>query len=163
VGQNTEAATLVPLAPINITPVRLGAVYLQSDLPRLAAAIGVGQSKRLIYSAQPLSAARALLIGLATRPSRWGATVVTFRRLRYLCRVRHGTILMADAARSVPGAIHPRPLPAARAATGVGAPVPHDGAAGGARASPAFRGHGNQFDFRPSQRTDVVKIACQRI
>jgi enoyl-CoA hydratase/carnithine racemase len=51
-------------ATFAITPAKLGALYLQSDLHRLVAAVGLGQSKKLIYSAQPVSAARAHEIGL---------------------------------------------------------------------------------------------------
>ena len=47
-----------------ITPAKLGLVYLRSDLQRLVAAIGMGQSKRLIYTAEAIDAARALAIGL---------------------------------------------------------------------------------------------------
>jgi enoyl-CoA hydratase/carnithine racemase len=51
-------------ATFAITPAKLGALYLQSDLHRLVAAVGLGQSKKLIYSAQPISATRAEEIGL---------------------------------------------------------------------------------------------------
>jgi enoyl-CoA hydratase/carnithine racemase len=51
-------------ATFAITPAKLGALYLQSDLHRLVAAVGSGQSKKLIYSAQPIGAARAREIGL---------------------------------------------------------------------------------------------------
>jgi enoyl-CoA hydratase/carnithine racemase len=51
-------------ATFAITPAKLGALYLQSDLHRLVAAVGPGQSKKLIYSAQPVSATRAHEIGL---------------------------------------------------------------------------------------------------
>lgn len=51
-------------ATFAITPAKLGALYLQSDLHRLVAAVGLGQSKKLIYSAEPISAARAQAIGL---------------------------------------------------------------------------------------------------
>jgi enoyl-CoA hydratase/carnithine racemase len=51
-------------ATFAITPAKLGVVYLQSDLHRLVAAVGAGQSKKLIYSAQPISATRAREIGL---------------------------------------------------------------------------------------------------
>lgn len=51
-------------ASFAITPAKLGALYLQSDLHRLVAAVGSGQSKKLIYSAQPISAANAHAIGL---------------------------------------------------------------------------------------------------
>ena len=51
-------------AIFSITPAKLGALYLRSDLDRLVAAIGVGQSKKLIYSAEPIRAAEALRIGL---------------------------------------------------------------------------------------------------
>jgi enoyl-CoA hydratase/carnithine racemase len=51
-------------ASFGITPAKLGALYLQSDLHRLVAAVGLGQSKKLIYSAQPISAIQAREIGL---------------------------------------------------------------------------------------------------
>lgn len=54
-------------ASFAITPAKLGALYLQSDLHRLVAAIGVGQAKRLIYSAQAIDADEAKRIGLVER------------------------------------------------------------------------------------------------
>ena len=51
-------------ATFAITPARLGALYLQSDLHRLVAAVGLSQSKKLIYTALPISAAEARAIGL---------------------------------------------------------------------------------------------------
>ena len=51
-------------ATFAITPAKLGAVYLRSDLHRLVAAIGPGQSRMLIYSARTIDAARARDIGL---------------------------------------------------------------------------------------------------
>ena len=51
-------------AEFAVTPAKLGAVYLRSDLHRLANAVGLGQSKKLIYSAEPIGAARAAQIGL---------------------------------------------------------------------------------------------------
>ncbi len=51
-------------ASFAITPARLGALYLQSDLHRLVATIGAGLAKRMIYTAQPIDAAKALDIGL---------------------------------------------------------------------------------------------------
>jgi enoyl-CoA hydratase/carnithine racemase len=51
-------------ASFAITPAKLGALYLQSDLHRLVAAVGPGQSKKLIYTAQPVGATRAHEIGL---------------------------------------------------------------------------------------------------
>ena len=51
-------------ATFAITPAKLGAMYLRSDLHRLVAAVGQGQSKMLIYSAQPIGAHRAQQIGL---------------------------------------------------------------------------------------------------
>lgn len=47
-----------------VTPARLGALYLQSDLHRLVAAVGVGQTRKLIYTAESIGAAEALRIGL---------------------------------------------------------------------------------------------------
>ncbi|WP_375381841.1 enoyl-CoA hydratase/isomerase family protein [uncultured Sphingomonas sp.] len=51
-------------ASFAITPAKLGALYLRSDLHRLVAAVGAGHAKRLIYSAQAIDAARAERIGL---------------------------------------------------------------------------------------------------
>jgi enoyl-CoA hydratase/carnithine racemase len=51
-------------ASFGITPAKLGALYLQSDLHRLVAAVGLGQSKKLIYTAQAINAAQARAIGL---------------------------------------------------------------------------------------------------
>jgi enoyl-CoA hydratase/carnithine racemase len=51
-------------ATFAITPAKLGALYLQSDLHRLVAAVGLSQSKKLIYTAQPIRAAQARAIGL---------------------------------------------------------------------------------------------------
>jgi hypothetical protein len=45
----------------------LGAVYLRSDLHRLTAAIGMGRTKALIYSAEAIDADEALRIGLIDR------------------------------------------------------------------------------------------------
>ena len=50
-----------------VTPARLGAVYLRSDLHRLTAAIGMGRTKALIYSAEAIDADEALRIGLIDR------------------------------------------------------------------------------------------------
>ncbi|NIJ08398.1 enoyl-CoA hydratase/carnithine racemase [Sphingomonas vulcanisoli] len=47
-----------------ITPAKLGALYLRSDLHRLSAAVGNGQAKRLIFSAEAIGADEALRIGL---------------------------------------------------------------------------------------------------
>jgi enoyl-CoA hydratase/carnithine racemase len=47
-----------------ITPAKLGALYLRSDLHRLVAAIGQGQARRMIYTAAALAASEALAIGL---------------------------------------------------------------------------------------------------
>ena len=51
-------------AVLATTPARLGALYLHSDLQRLAAAVGVSRAKRLIYCAEPVGAAEALDMGL---------------------------------------------------------------------------------------------------
>lgn len=51
-------------ATFAITPAKLGALYLRSDLHRLVAAVGQGRAKRLIYAAEPIEAARAERIGL---------------------------------------------------------------------------------------------------
>jgi enoyl-CoA hydratase/carnithine racemase len=51
-------------ATFAITPAKLGALYLQSDLHRLVAAVGVSQSKKLIYFARPVGAQEAKDIGL---------------------------------------------------------------------------------------------------
>lgn len=47
-----------------ITPAKLGALYLRSDHHRLVAAIGPGQARRMIFTAQTLDAAEAQAIGL---------------------------------------------------------------------------------------------------
>ena len=47
-----------------ITPAKLGLIYLRSDLQRLTAAIGLGASKRLLYTGEAIDAARAEAIGL---------------------------------------------------------------------------------------------------
>ena len=47
-----------------ITPAKLGALYLRSDLHRLVAAIGQGQARRMIYTACTLEASEAANIGL---------------------------------------------------------------------------------------------------
>lgn len=47
-----------------ITPAKLGAVYLRSDLERLVAAIGQGQARRMIFTAGTLDASEARTIGL---------------------------------------------------------------------------------------------------
>lgn len=50
-----------------ITPAKLGALYLRSDLHRLVATIGQGQARRMILTAQTLEAAEAVAIGLVDR------------------------------------------------------------------------------------------------
>lgn len=47
-----------------ITPAKLGALYLRSDLHRLVATIGQGQARRMIYTAAMLEASEALAIDL---------------------------------------------------------------------------------------------------
>jgi enoyl-CoA hydratase/carnithine racemase len=47
-----------------ITPAKLGALYLRSDLHRLVAAIGQGQARRMIYTAAAIEASEAAAIGL---------------------------------------------------------------------------------------------------
>ena len=47
-----------------ITPAKLGLIYLRSDLQRLIAAIGLGASKRLLYTGDAIDATRAHAIGL---------------------------------------------------------------------------------------------------
>jgi enoyl-CoA hydratase/carnithine racemase len=51
-------------AVFSIPVAKLGALYLQSDLQRLVATIGMSQSKKLIYSSEILDAEQALRIGL---------------------------------------------------------------------------------------------------
>ncbi len=51
-------------AVFSIPVAKLGALYLRSDLQRLVATIGMGQSKKLIYSSESFGAAQALRIGL---------------------------------------------------------------------------------------------------
>ena len=48
-----------------ITPAKLGALYLRSDLHRLVATIGQGQARRMIFTAAALAASEAAAIGLA--------------------------------------------------------------------------------------------------
>jgi enoyl-CoA hydratase/carnithine racemase len=75
-------------ATFAITPAKLGALYLQSDLHRLVAAVGLGQSKRLIYSAEPIGAARARQIGLVDEVVAAGHFELELERLTdaILCR-----------------------------------------------------------------------------
>ncbi len=47
-----------------ITPAKLGALYLRSDLHRLVAAIGQSQARRMIFTAVAIDAAEAAAIGL---------------------------------------------------------------------------------------------------
>jgi enoyl-CoA hydratase/carnithine racemase len=47
-----------------ITPAKLGALYLRSDLHRLVATIGQGQARRMIYTACVVEATEAAAIGL---------------------------------------------------------------------------------------------------
>lgn len=54
---STNAVFSIPVA-------KLGAVYLRSDFERLVATIGMGQSKKLIYSSESFGAEQALRIGL---------------------------------------------------------------------------------------------------
>ena len=51
-------------AAFAIPAARLGALYLRSDLHRLVAAIGPGQSRKLVYSAETIGATQARHIGL---------------------------------------------------------------------------------------------------
>jgi enoyl-CoA hydratase/carnithine racemase len=51
-------------AVFSIPVAKLGALYLRSDLHRLVGTIGLGQSKKLIYSSETFDAERALQIGL---------------------------------------------------------------------------------------------------
>ena len=51
-------------ATFAITPAKLGATYLLSDLQRLVAAVGQGRAKHLLYSARTITAAEAREIGL---------------------------------------------------------------------------------------------------
>jgi enoyl-CoA hydratase/carnithine racemase len=52
-----------------ITPAKLGALYLRSDHHRLVAAIGPGQARRMIFTAQTLNAAEGLMVGLVDQLS----------------------------------------------------------------------------------------------
>lgn len=54
---STSAVFSIPVA-------KLGALYLRSDFQRLVATIGMGQSKKLIYSSETFGAEQALGIGL---------------------------------------------------------------------------------------------------
>ncbi len=51
-------------AVFSIPVAKLGALYLRSDYQRLVATIGMGQSKKLIYSSETVGAEQALRIGL---------------------------------------------------------------------------------------------------
>ena len=51
-------------AVFSIPVAKLGALYLRSDYARLVATIGMGQSKKLIYSSESVGAEQALRIGL---------------------------------------------------------------------------------------------------
>jgi enoyl-CoA hydratase/carnithine racemase len=51
-------------AVFSIPVAKLGALYLHSDLQRLTATIGMGQSKKLVYSSEVIGAEQALQIGL---------------------------------------------------------------------------------------------------
>lgn len=51
-------------AVFSIPVAKLGALYLRSDLQRLAATIGMGQSKKLVYSSEVIEAEQAQQIGL---------------------------------------------------------------------------------------------------
>ena len=51
-------------AVFSIPVAKLGALYLRSDFQRLVATIGMGQSKKLIYSSEAFGADQALRIGL---------------------------------------------------------------------------------------------------
>ncbi len=54
---STSAVFSIPVA-------KLGALYLRSDFQRLVATIGMGQSKKLIYTSETFGAERAAQIGL---------------------------------------------------------------------------------------------------
>jgi enoyl-CoA hydratase/carnithine racemase len=54
---STSAVFSIPVA-------KLGALYLRSDFQRLVATIGMGQSKKLIYSSEVFGAEQAMRIGL---------------------------------------------------------------------------------------------------
>lgn len=51
-------------AVFSIPVAKLGALYLRSDLQRLVATIGMGQSKKLIYTSEVFGADQALRMGL---------------------------------------------------------------------------------------------------
>ena len=51
-------------ARFSVPVAKLGALYLRSDLHRLAATIGVGRCKKLIYSSTIVGAEQVLVIGL---------------------------------------------------------------------------------------------------
>jgi enoyl-CoA hydratase/carnithine racemase len=53
-----------------ITPTKLGALYLRSDLHRLVAAVGQGQARRMILTAMTVGAAEAAEIGLVEQIAR---------------------------------------------------------------------------------------------
>ena len=47
-----------------VPPAKLGLLYMQSDLARLVALVGVAETKRLVFTARTIDAAEALRIGL---------------------------------------------------------------------------------------------------
>jgi enoyl-CoA hydratase/carnithine racemase len=51
-------------AVFSIPVAKLGALYLRSDLQRLVATVGMGQSKKLLYTSETFGAEQALRIGL---------------------------------------------------------------------------------------------------
>jgi enoyl-CoA hydratase/carnithine racemase len=94
-------------ATFAITPAKLGALYLQSDLHRLIAAVGLGQSKKLIYSAQPIGAARAREIGLVDEVISAGQFESELKRLTDA--ILRGSPFTLQRSKEMLGTVNPTP------------------------------------------------------
>jgi enoyl-CoA hydratase/carnithine racemase len=70
-------------AQFAITPAKLGALYLRSDLYRLVATIGQGHARRMIYTACVVDAAEAVAIGLVEQIVPPDAFETALARLTY--------------------------------------------------------------------------------
>ncbi|RMD90721.1 MAG: enoyl-CoA hydratase/isomerase family protein [Alphaproteobacteria bacterium] len=64
-----------------VPPAKLGLVYMQSDLARLVALVGVAETKRLVFTARTIDAAEALRIGLVEELVTTGALSAAAERL----------------------------------------------------------------------------------
>ena len=94
-------------ATFAITPAKLGALYLQSDLHRLVATVGLGQSKKLIYSAEPISAVRAQEIGLVDEVI--PASHFELELKRYTDAILRGSPYSLRQSKEMLGKVHPTP------------------------------------------------------